>query len=116
MELLQTGGLFFTLPILLMGISAILLFVWQFVLKIKKEEIVKKRIDLILFLGSFAFIYGIFGQVLGLYQAAGAIQQAPDISPTLIWAGVRVSMIAPIMGFCVLLISSVLWFVLKSSK
>jgi len=81
--------------------------------KLNQKEFGKKQRDLILFLGSFSLFLGIFGQVLGLYQATGVIQQAGEISPTLIWGGFRVSLIAPIMGFIVLLISSIFWFILK---
>ena len=113
---LVEGGMGFTLPIFLMGIVSIAVFIWLLTLKLKKAEINKKYLDLILFLGSFALIFGIFGQVLGLYSAAGAIQQAGEISPSLIWGGFKVSLIAPIMGFMVLLVSSIMWFILRSGK
>lgn len=108
--------MFFTLPILLMGIASLLLFFWQISIKMSGKEQKRKAVDAILFLGSFSFIYGLLGQILGLYQAAGAIQQAGEIAPALIWGGVRVSLIAPLMGFMVLLISSVFWFVAKPSQ
>lgn len=116
MNVLHEGGYTFTLPILGMGITNLILFVWFLIKKSQGHELVRKHLDLILFLGSFSLIFGVFGQVLGFYQAAGVIQEAPEISPSLLWAGVRVSLIAPLMGFSVLLISSVFWMILKPRK
>jgi len=116
MEFLKTGGYFFTIPIFVMGIVSLLLFLWLISQRAYQKEINRKHIDLILFLGSFSLAYGILGQITGLYQAAGILQTGGEISPTLIWGGVRVSLIAPIMGFIVLLFSSFFWFLLKPKK
>jgi hypothetical protein len=74
---------------------------------------VKNLILSILYLGSFAAIWGIFGQGLGIYQALYAIQMAGDISPALIIGGIKVSMIAPLYGVSILLLSSMIWLGLK---
>jgi len=113
---LREGGATFTIPLLLMGIAVLALFVWQLSKKMRNMGLDKKYVELIIFLGGFSFIFGIFGQVLGFYQAAGAIQQAGEISPTLIWGGFKVSLIAPIMGFMIFLISGILWFILRPGK
>ena len=116
MDFMIEGGIYFTAPILIMGLSSLGLFAWLLTLKQRGTELNRKRLDLILFLGSFSLIYGIFGQVLGFYQAAGVIQEVGEISPSLIWGGIRVSLIAPIMGFVVLLLSGLFWFILKPRK
>ncbi len=116
MEFLKTGGLSFTLPILFMGIASILLFIWQISKKLSGKELNIKMVDFILFLGSFSLFFGIFGQILGLYNAAEAIQQAGDIAPSLIWGGIKVSLVTIIMGLVVLLFSSIFWFLLKPSR
>ncbi len=113
---LYEGGFTFTIPILIMGIVVLALFIWQLSRKMKQQELNKKYVELIIFLGGFSFIFGIFGQILGFYQAAGAIQQAGEISPSLIWGGFKVSLIAPIMGFTVFLISGIMWFILRPGK
>ena len=113
---LVSGGLYFTLPILLIGIANVVLFAMALIRKQRGSEINLKMVDIIIFAGSFALIYGMFGQVLGFYQAAGAIQQAKEIAPSIIWGGFKVSLIAPIMGFVVLIISSVMWFIVRPSK
>jgi len=116
MNFIISGGVPFTIPILLMGITNIVLFVWLLNLKTRKTDFNKKHLDLIMFLGGFALIYGIFGQVMAFYQAAGSIQQAGEISPSLMWGGFKVSLIAPIMGLIVLFISGIMWFILRPGK
>ena len=111
-----SGGLYFTLPILFIGIANVVLFTMVLSKKLKGSEINLKMVDIIIFAGSFALIYGMFGQVLGFYQAAGAIQKAQEIAPSVIWGGFKVSLIAPIMGFVVLIISSIMWFIVRPSK
>jgi len=63
-------------------------------------------------LGIFAFVTGILGQLLGLFNAFGAIEQAMDISPAIIAGGLKVSMISPIYGILILLMSYIFWIIL----
>lgn len=113
---LVSGGLYFTLPILIIGLTNIALFALVLRKKLRGAEVNLKLVDAIIFAGSFALIYGMFGQVLGFYQAAGAIQKAQEIAPSVIWGGFKVSLIAPILGFVVLIISSIMWFIVRPSK
>lgn len=62
-------------------------------------------------IGLFAMITGIFGQLIGIYQAFSAIQQAGDISPKLVYGGIKVSMITTLYGIFIYLFSLLLWFV-----
>lgn len=63
-------------------------------------------------IGLAAFLVGLFWEFLGLYQFFGGMQkamlEAPDISPVLIWAGLRVTMIPLLYGLIVYLISLVI--------
>ena len=115
-DFIVSGGMWFTLPILLIGIANVVIFALILSKKLKGSEVNLKTVDVIIFAGSFALIYGMFGQVLGFYNAAGAIQQAKEIAPALIWGGFKVSLIAPIMGFVVLLLSWIMWFIVRPSK
>ena len=62
-------------------------------------------------IGLFALITGILGQLIGLYQAFSAIQRAGDISPYLVYGGIKVSMITTLYGISIYLLSLLLWFV-----
>lgn len=55
--------------------------------------------------GSAAFMLGLLAQVIGLYQAMNAIQQAGDVSPALLAGGFKVSLIAPIYGLIIFVIT-----------
>lgn len=80
--------------------------------------ILKKEFDLlqmnyILLFGSLSLIFGILGQGMGLFGAMEAISVAGDISPSLVAAGFRVSMITPLYGIFIFIFSLIFWGVLK---
>ncbi len=102
------------LPIYVMWIVVIVLTIMLLVkVAVKKEADTKKLRDLILFLGSFAFLWGMLGQVLGMIQAMGAIERAGDISPAIIAGGFKISLLAPVYGFTLFIISYLVWFVVR---
>ena len=81
---------------------------------VKKEISVKKireRLKHIKTIGTFALVFGIVGQLLGLYQAFGAIEEMGGVSPALLMGGLKVSMITTFYGITIFLISLILWFI-----
>jgi len=78
-----------------------------------KKDYSGKGLVYILLFGSMAFIWGVLGQAIGIFQAFAAIQQVGDISPALIAGGFRVSMIAPLYGTFYFIISIPIWVVLR---
>jgi hypothetical protein len=74
-----------------------------------------KQNSWVLFLGSFGFLMGIFAQMIGLFQAMRVMAQAGDISPALIAGGFKVSLLAPLYGFGLLLFSGLAWFLLRKA-
>ena len=77
-------------------------------------EGVQKSLFPIIQLGIFAAVFGIFGQCLGLFQAFMAIEAAGDISPAMIAGGLKVSMITTLYGLIILLVSLLIWIILRS--
>lgn len=73
-------------------------------------EIVLRRIGYGKSIGLFAMITGIFGQLIGFYHAFSAIEDAGDISPALVYGGIKVSMITTLYGISIYLISLIIWF------
>ena len=73
-----------------------------------------KRLGLLKSLGLFAFVLGMLGQFLGLFQAFDIISSGMEISPAMMAQGVKVSMVTSIYGMIIFLVSYLLWFVLKS--
>ena len=64
-------------------------------------------------IGIAALVASILWTLLGLYQAFGAIMRAPDISPVVIFGGLRVALISTIYGMVIYLISLIIRIVQK---
>lgn len=104
-------GILTTLFLLMLAFSAIKLIA---ILKSKDGDILKVRSRLahIKSIGLFSAITGILGQLIGLYTAFSVIERASDISPSLIFGGLKVSMISTLYGIIIYLISIAIWFAL----
>ena len=63
-------------------------------------------------IGLFSMIVGILGQLTGLVMAFSAVEQVGDISPALMFGGLKVSMISTLYGISIYLFSIIIWFVL----
>jgi len=114
-DFFAAGGVFMT-PITLIGIGAILLMIKGSIdLFVNKETGPRRRIVVsgVLQLGLLAFFVGVLSQAIGLIQAFQAIEAAGDISPALVAGGLKVSLIAPVYGLIIMIVSFVSWMVLK---
>jgi flagellar motor component MotA len=115
-ELFYIGGPLFMgiLTFLFFIILAIAVYHLVIILKNDFKDIneSRKKLKYIKSLGLFAFITGIMGQLMGLYNAFGAIEKAMDISPPILAGGLKVSMITTIYGALIFLISYLLWIIL----
>ena len=116
-EHLFMGGIYFMIPIYIMWI-VVMFFTIKFLLNYysdnRNNARLAKQNSLIIFIGSFAFLFGLLGQIMGLYNALTAIQAAGDISPALMAGGLKMSLLAPLYGFVLLLISGVVWFIFRN--
>ena len=56
-------------------------------------------------IGIFAIVWGIFGQSIGLFSALQAIEAAGDVSPAMIYGGLKVSFITTLYGTFIFLLS-----------
>ncbi len=70
----------------------------------------------ILFIGSFAFLFGISGQMIGLYYAYDAVSKVAkiDLNPNMIANGLKVSSIPPLYGILLLLLSAIIWYIFRN--
>jgi biopolymer transport protein ExbB/TolQ len=73
-----------------------------------------KRLGFMKSLGLFAFVLGMLGQFLGLFQAFDIISSGMEILPAIMAQGVKISMVTSIYGMIIFLIAYLLWFILKS--
>lgn len=73
------------------------------------ETTFRHRLSYIKSIGLFTLVTGIFGQLIGLYQAFSAIERVGDVSPALLAGGLKVSMITTLYGITIFLISYLVW-------
>jgi hypothetical protein len=71
-------------------------------------------INSILFWGAFSAVMGFLGQYTGIYNALGAIINAPEISPKAVMTGFRESFTTTLWGLNNLLWAAFSWAVLRA--
>ena len=110
------GGISFMLPIYVLYAVNLVLVAILLIGYISKQprKNAKKLSEAILFLGSFALLLGILGQAVGIMAALDAIEAAADVSFGLMAGGFKVSMLAPMYGFMLFIVSFVIWFIYRS--
>ncbi len=111
------GGIYFMLPIYTMWVLVILLAIWFLVGYSKNDRNTKKLERLnaaILFFGSFAFLFGMLGQAIGLFEALSVIEVQGAMAPQLLAGGFKVSMIAPLYGLGLFVLSAPIWFIFRN--
>lgn len=96
----------------LAGLTALGLTVKIFADKASGKQSTKYTPGSILVAGSLSFMLGILAQAIGIYQALIAIQAAGDVSPAIIFGGFKVSMIAPMYGLIIFVLTLIIWLVL----
>ncbi|WP_462318404.1 MotA/TolQ/ExbB proton channel family protein [Marinilabilia sp.] len=111
----EGGPLFMTL-IYLLWLAVIVLIGIFFMKKGNKNLSGLKRLNEgILFTGSLAFLLGILGQVIGIFEALKALETMRNhVSASMIAGGLKVSFLAPFYGFVLFLISGIVWFVFRN--
>ena len=78
----------------------------------KDLERIRSRLVHIRSIGLFSLVTGILGQLIGLYMAFSAIERAKDISPAIMFGGLKVSMITTLYGMIIFLLSILIWLIL----
>jgi len=77
-----------------------------------RMEAFTHRLSYLKAVGLFSMITGILGQLIGLVMAFAAIERAGDISPAMVWGGLKVSMYTTLYGIGIYLFTILLWFIL----
>jgi biopolymer transport protein ExbB/TolQ len=73
----------------------------------------ERGVNAILFWGCFAAILGLLGQFSGMYRGLSIIAQAELINPKLVFLGLADALSTTITGLTLLLLSALVWFVLR---
>ena len=81
----------------------------------KRGEPTSRRhsIDAVLFWGSVAAVIGFLGQWLGVMRLITVIFERGVVSPNMVVYGLSESLLTPVAGMFVLVISAFLWFFLR---
>jgi hypothetical protein len=74
---------------------------------------VEAGVDGVLFWGGFALLLGVLGTVVGIAVAAQAVEMLGEVHTTLVWGGIKVSLIPTIWGALILAVSAVAWYTLR---
>ncbi len=65
-------------------------------------------------IGIFAITWGFFGQSIGLFSALQALEAAADISPKMIYGGIKVSFITTLYGMFIFLVSRLITIIISN--
>lgn len=113
-DLFIEGGVLFMgiLTVLLIVMVVWMIFHLTYFINSKEssKQKVLRRIEQGKAIGLFALIIGILGQLIGMYTGFSVVAEVGDIAPSLMYAGIKVSMITTIYGLIIYLISIALWF------
>lgn len=113
LDLFYMGSPLFMSIITIWGVGMLVFSTKKVVHLFVHKTITKSGLGLILLFGSLAVVTGLLGQAIGLMMAFNAIQVVGDVSPALLAGGLRVSLIAPVYGLIIFVISLIIWGVLK---
>jgi flagellar motor component MotA len=71
---------------------------------------IRHQLNYLRSVGLFALVFGILGQMIGLYSAFQHIEAVGNISSSMLAGGLKVSSICTLYGMCIFLISYLIWF------
>jgi biopolymer transport protein ExbB/TolQ len=111
-ELFQMGGPLF-MGILTLQFLGVLFATFKYASSVVKTD---SDHDLIKSIGLFAMVTGIFGQLIGLFDAFKAIEMMGSVSPALLMGGLKVSLISTLYGVFIYLISIAIWLFFRMKK
>lgn len=115
-NLFHMGGPLFmgilTILLLILLATSVLFAIYIFNGKAQRSDSFTHKLSYLKSMGLFTMIVGILGQLIGLLMAFGAIEKAGDISPQMIYGGLKISFYTTVYGILVYLLSILLWFLL----
>lgn len=79
----------------------------------KAKEDVLKSLEFAKSIGLFALMTGILFHLIGFYQAFNILEKVGNISPGVLFGGLKVSMVTTIYGLIIYLLAQGLWFALS---
>jgi len=99
-RILNDGGPIFMYPLLVILILVLILIVKGFL----KKENIAKTISLISSITLFSLVWGFLGHIIGMIGAFDSIEAVGEISPAVMAAGIKISLLVPVFGSFIFLI------------
>ncbi len=116
-EFLKNGGLVFTLPLTVILLINIVLITrnasFLFANKFTSKKDIKKKIDYIIHIGLIALTFGLFGQIVGLYEGFESIEKWENVASNHLTNGFITSSIPTMYGLGIFILSYLSWLLLK---
>jgi hypothetical protein len=112
MELLKHTG-WWIIPTLAMGTTSLVLITISLIRVVSRKKLNKFLTNAILYLGLLSLVWALLDWITGFFTFASALTEAPDLSPTLGWFVLKISLIDPISALIILIYSSLAWFLLQ---
>lgn len=113
-ELYIAGGVPFMHAVSIPFIANLALIIITILQIVQKKNVNQKLIEIGKQLGGLALALGVFGTVMGLFQAFDALENSKDVIPfQVIMGGLKVALITALYGLIVFCISQLAYIILK---
>jgi hypothetical protein len=111
MGFIREGG--FMMYFILAGAALAALSAGRAVLATRAGNSSRSMTDGVVFWGGFALIAGILGTLVGFSQMARAVERFGEVSPSMLWGGVRVALTTTIAGCMTFVLALCAWAPLR---
>ncbi|UII24463.1 MotA/TolQ/ExbB proton channel family protein [Fulvivirga maritima] len=100
------GGVNFTIPLTLMGLAMAAFIIRGVMLLMNDSELpsITKNNEIVKQLATLSLVWGILGQLTGLFQAFDAISKMENVSSAVLAGGLKVSLICTLYGVAIFVI------------
>lgn len=110
MDLFNMGGSLFMGVLTLLLLVIMVLAIRNALQLLNNKTVSDNQLSMIKSVGLFAAVFGILGQLIGLYSAFEMIEQMGGISQPMLAGGLKVSSITTIYGLIIYLLAYLFWF------
>lgn len=111
MGFIREGG--FMMYFILAGAALAAVSAGRALLAMRAGRASRATADGVIFWGSFALVAGILGTLVGFSQMARAVERIGEVSPPMLWGGVRVALTTTIAGCMSFVLALCAWAPLR---
>ncbi len=113
-ELHYEGGIIFMTPLSILLLANILIVGYILSSLLKKRQYHQNWLEAIKQIGGLAAVWGVFGTILGLFQAFDALEAMKEmISFQMLMGGLKVAVITALYGLSIFCVSMLVYIIVK---